>query len=83
LRLFYETGSTSKIQAKQADKIPDILQALDVVTAPEQMRLPGLDLHKLSGKLKDFYFVKVNGNWRIIFSFDGKDVVLVNYIDYH
>jgi len=83
LRLFYETGSTSKVQAKHADKIHDILQALDVITEPNQMRFPGLKFHSLKGKLKDFYAVKVSGNWRIIFSFDGQDVILVDYLDYH
>lgn len=30
-----------------------------------------------------FYSVKVSGNWRVIFSFQGKDAYLVDYIDYH
>lgn len=83
LKLFYDTGSTAKIQRKHADKIHDILQALDFATSPEQMNLPGLAWHKLSGKLKDYYSVKVSGNWRIIFGFDKKDAVLVDYLDYH
>lgn len=83
LKLFYDTGSTAKIQRKHADKIHDILQALDFATSPEQMNLPGLAWHKLSGKLKGYYSVKVNGNWRIIFGFDKKDAVLVDYLDYH
>jgi toxin HigB-1 len=45
LKLFYETGNTSKIQAKHADKLHDILQILDVITNPEQLRLPGLEFH--------------------------------------
>ncbi len=83
LKLFYDTGNTSKIQAKHANKLHDILQALDFATAPEQMNFPGLGFHKLKGELKDFYAVKVSGNWRIIFSFEGKDIILVDYIDYH
>lgn len=83
LKLFYDTGNTTKIQRKHASKIHDILQALDCATSPEQMRLPGLALHKLSGDLKDFYAVKVSGNWRIIFAFEGENAVLVNYVDHH
>ncbi len=83
LKLFYDTGSTAKIQARHAEKLHDILQALDSATAPEQMRLPGLDFHKLSNNLKGFYAVTVNKNWRIIFGFEGKDAILVDYIDYH
>jgi len=29
-----------------------------------------MKMHKLSGKLKNFYAVKVSGNWRIIYKFD-------------
>lgn len=42
LKLFYSTGITCKIQAKHADKLHDVLQALDFATQPKQMRLPGL-----------------------------------------
>jgi antitoxin HigA-1 len=73
LKLFYETGRTTQIQAKHANKLHDILQALDFATAPEQMNFPGLWFHKLKGKLKDFYSVKVSGNWRVIFGFEGKN----------
>ena len=83
LKLFYETGSIAKINANHADRLHDILQVLDVATSPEQMRLPGLKLHKLSGDLKGFYAVNVSGNWRLTFKFDGQDAVLVDYRDYH
>lgn len=33
--------------------------------------------------LKGHYLVWVSGNWRMIFAFDGTDVVLVDYLDYH
>ena len=83
LKLFYDTGSVAKIQANHANNIHDILQALDFSTNPENMNLPGLNFHKLTGNLKDFYAVTVNKNWRIIFMFEGKDAILVDYLDYH
>ena len=83
LKLFYATGSVAKIQAAHAERIHDILQTLDAATTPEQMNLPGLTFHKLSGNLKEFHSVKVNGNWRIIFGFEGHDAILVDYKDYH
>jgi len=27
--------------------------------------------------------MSVNGNWRLTFTFDGEDVILVDYQDYH
>jgi toxin HigB-1 len=83
LKLFYDTGSKAKIQANHADKIHDILQALDFATFPEQLNLPGLNFHKLSGDLKGFYSITVNKNWRVIFMFEGQDAILVDYLDYH
>jgi proteic killer suppression protein len=83
LKLFYETGSTAKINAQHADKLHDILQVLDAATAPEEMNLPGLKFHGLKGGLKGFYAVTVSANWRVIFKFEGQDAILVDYQDYH
>ena len=47
------------------------------------MNAPGWRFHALSGDKKGFFSVTVNGNWRIIFRFDGKDAELVDYLDYH
>ncbi|MHA3027796.1 type II toxin-antitoxin system RelE/ParE family toxin [Chromohalobacter israelensis] len=27
--------------------------------------------------------ITVNGNWRLAFTFDGEDAILVDYQDYH
>lgn len=83
LKIFYESGNIAKINAKHADKLHDILQVLDAATVPEQMNLPGLGFHKLTGSSKGFYSLKVSGNWRVIFKFEGNDAVLVDYLDYH
>jgi len=80
---FYETGSKSGINPKQAARLSVQLTALDHATAPEDMNAPGWRLHRLSGDLAGFYSVTVSGNWRLIFQFDGKDAVLVDYLDYH
>jgi toxin HigB-1 len=47
------------------------------------MNLPGWRLHRLSGHLADHWSVWVNGNWRLTFTFDGQDAILVDYQDYH
>lgn len=83
LELFYKTGSKAKIQASHASKLHDILQTLDAATKAEHMNLPGLAFHALSGDLKGFYSLKVSANWRIIFTFEGTDAILVDYRDYH
>ena len=45
--------------------------------------LPGWRLHPLSGHLADHWSVWGNGNWRLTFTFDGQDPILVGYQDYH
>jgi proteic killer suppression protein len=51
--------------------------------SPKDMNLPGLYLHQLKGSDRGVWFVRVRGNWRITFRFEGLDAVDVNYEDYH
>ena len=81
-RLF-ETGSKSGIQPPHAERLRLILGRLSAATAPEDMGLPGLALHRLKGERKGTWAVKVSGNWRVTFTFVGKDADQVDYEDYH
>ena len=83
LEEFYRTGSMRGIQAAHADKIARILAALDAAAIPGDLNLPAFRLHPLKGKLKGYWSVWVNGNWRITFRFEGQDIELVDYLDYH
>jgi proteic killer suppression protein len=47
------------------------------------MNQPTYDFHPVNGDLKGFYAVKVSGNWRIIFRFEGENAKDVDYLDYH
>ena len=44
---------------------------------------PANKLEKLSGKLKDFYSIRINDQWRIIFKWDAGNTFEVEIIDYH
>ncbi|WP_031529230.1 type II toxin-antitoxin system RelE/ParE family toxin [Dyadobacter crusticola] len=83
LKLFYQKGDSSKLPASQLGKISLVMTLLDAASISEDMDFPGSGLHKLSGELKDFWAVKINANYRIIFRFEGKDVTDVDYLDYH
>ena len=83
LRQFYETGSKAGIQGQQAGRLRLILSRLDASREPQDMNLPGLRLHPMSGDLAGFWSVSVSGNWRLIFRFDGQDACDVDYLDYH
>jgi proteic killer suppression protein len=83
LKRFYESGTTRGIQAAQAARIRLILGRLDASMNPQDMNLPGLHLHELSGKRKGTWSVRVSGNWRITYRFDGPDACDVDLEDYH
>ncbi|MES2701340.1 MAG: type II toxin-antitoxin system RelE/ParE family toxin [Bacteroidota bacterium] len=83
LKLYYDKGDSSKLQPAHVSKIRLILTRLDACTAPGELNIPGYGLHQLSGNLKEFWSVKVSGNYRVIFRMDGKSVCEVDYLDYH
>ena len=81
-KLLYEKGAASKLPADHLMRITNVLTRLDAVKRPDEMNTPGSDYHPLKGERKDFYSVKVKANWKIIFRFEGEDVVDVDYLDY-
>ena len=83
LEKFFRTGNKSGIQTSHADRLRLILGRLNVSTGPQDMDLPGLGLHPLTGNRSGTWSVKVSGNWRITFVFEGEDVNVVDYEDYH
>lgn len=82
LQHFFETGSKAGIQAKHESRLRILLTRLNTASSALDMDAPGWKLHQLKG-VKEQWAVWVNGNWRLTFKFDGKDVILVNYQDYH
>ena len=45
--------------------------------------IPGWKLHPLESDLAGHWSVWVSGNWRLTFTFEDNDAVLVDYQDYH
>jgi len=44
---------------------------------------PSNKLEKLKGHLKDFYSIRINNQWRIIFKWNSGNADRVEIIDYH
>ncbi|MBI3150129.1 MAG: type II toxin-antitoxin system RelE/ParE family toxin [Betaproteobacteria bacterium] len=40
-------------------------------------------MHRLSHQLAGHWSVWINGNWRMTFTFEHGDAILVDYQDYH
>ena len=60
-----------------------MLSRLDDIATPADMDAPGWKLHVLRGELKGHWAVWIDANWRLTFTFDGNDAILVSYQDYH
>lgn len=83
LERFFREGSKAGIQPQHANRLRLQLARLDAASRPADMNLPGWKWHLLKGDLAGHWAVSVSGNWRMTFTFDGEDAVLVDYRDYH
>jgi toxin HigB-1 len=83
LQKFFETGSKAGIQPAHAKKLDIQLQTLNRAKKALDMAAASWQLHALKGEFTGHWAVKINGNWRMIFAFDGEDAILVDYRDYH
>jgi len=83
LERFYSTDSKAGIQPAHAERLRDQLTVLTFAAVPKDMDRQGWFLHPLQGRLKGHWSVRVSGNWRLTFRFDGCDAEAVDYQDYH
>lgn len=83
LRLFAETGDARKLSVENAGRVRRILLQINAATKPEDMNLPGLRFHELSGDRKGTYAVNASGNYRITFRWEAPDAIEVDLEDYH
>lgn len=48
------------------------------------LRIPPANrLEKLSGNLKQFYSIRINNQWRVVFQWNAGNATLVQIMDYH
>ena len=83
LERLFRTGVKSGIQTSHANRLRLQLELLNRSRKPSDMGLPNWHLHPLKGELAGHWSVRVSGNWRLTFKFEGEDAIVVNYLDYH
>jgi len=83
LKHLYEHDDGSKLPAALLARISLILSVLDSADCPEDMNRPSFHLHPLKGDRQGQWAITVRANWRIIFVFNGRDIIDVDFIDYH
>jgi len=81
---FYLTGKSKKIPStihKVALRKLDYLNSAFVL---DDLKVPPANrLEKLSGNLKDFYSIRINKQYRVVFKFDNNNAYEVSITDYH
>ena len=70
-RLF-ETGERRGVSADLADRPRRQLDVLNRARTTADMNLPGYRLHRLKGDRAGTWSVSVSGNWRVMFTFEGR-----------
>lgn len=81
---FYITGKSRKFPQSI---IKAALRKLDYLNAAKDINdlkiPPGNRLEQLKGKYENFYSIRINKQYRIIFSFENSNVTSVEIVDYH
>lgn len=82
-KIFERDGSRQFSTSVQKQAFKKLLM-LHAVTRIDDLRVPpGNRLEKLSGDLKNRYSIRVNDQWRVVFSWMGSDAENVALVDYH
>jgi proteic killer suppression protein len=73
---------------KLPNEIQDIarrkLRMLNNAQGVDDLRVPpGNRLEKLKGNFEDFYSIRINDQWRLIFQWQNNDAYEVQILDYH
>lgn len=78
------SASARKAPIALHNKIRRLLDQLNGATKIETLRVPpGNNLEKLKGNLKNYWSIRANKQWRIIFRWKDNEAFDVDVIDYH
>jgi toxin HigB-1 len=73
-----------KLPVRLHEKARRLLDQLNAATQVETLRIPPKNkLKKLTGNYRDYWRVKVDNQWAIIFRWEKGEALDVDIIDYH
>ena len=75
LKRLFENDDKAAVGADLREKLENRLAVLDRAAKPQDMSLPGYHLKPMSENMKGFGEVVVQGNWRLVWRFEGTDAV--------
>ncbi len=82
LKQLFEDGQSAKVGARYVAKALQIMDYLDAIGSLEDC-VGVQQFHALKGRDKGVYSMHVNGNYCIVFKWDGQHVFDVDFVDYH
>ncbi len=78
------SSDARKIPIVLHDKARRLFDQLNAATKVETLRVPsGNGLEKLKGNLRNYWSIRVNKQWRIIFKWENGEAFSVDIVDYH
>ena len=81
---FFATGKSRRLPTEILKWAAMRLSQIHAATRIEDLRLPTSNqLEKLSGDRAGQWSIRINGQWRICFRFEGADAFDVEVVDYH
>ena len=81
---FFTTGKSRRLPADILKRAAMRLNQLHAATRIEDLRLPPSNqLEKLSGDRSGQWSIRINGQWRVCFRFEGGHAFEVEVVDYH
>ncbi len=83
LAAFWQRGDVSRLDARTLSKLKLRLSRLDVAVTPVEMDAPGYYFHARKGDRQNVFSVRITGNWRLTFGWDGADAIDVDLEDDH
>ncbi|MFH0803321.1 MAG: type II toxin-antitoxin system RelE/ParE family toxin [bacterium] len=83
----YHGRATQRVRRFPPEMVGTALRKLDMLHASRELRdlrsPPGNHLESLKGVLKEFYSIRVNEQWRVVFKWEGSNAFNVKVTDYH
>ncbi len=79
-------------EGKRSKELPNVIQEIarrklrmlnNSIDIKDLMIPPSNRLEKLKGELKEFYSIRINDQWRIVFMWEKGNASDVKIIDYH
>jgi proteic killer suppression protein len=83
LRNLWQKGDASGVNPNALPRIKRILSILDASEDIRDLDVPGFRFHALKGFRPVRYSMRVTGNWRTTFEWDGKTANAIDLEDYH